>query len=88
MTVTIIDPCDFCSRSTAFNSGEGLFVNRISTDDGWACAECAGFECDECNKQIYLDCEIRVDYEKDGTFHYGNYHKECYQYPKHGERQY
>ena len=81
------DACVHCQRSTAFNSGNGLFVNRIPTDDGWACAECAGFECDECEQQIYLDTEVRVDYEKDGVFHYGNYHEDCYSFLKHGERQ-
>ena len=81
------DACVFCKRSTAFNSGDGLFFNRIPTDDGWACAECAGFECDECEQQIYLDTEVRVDYQKDGVFHYGNYHEDCYSFLKHGERQ-
>jgi hypothetical protein len=80
----VIDPCIYCQRSTAFNSGEGLFVNRISADDGWACAECAGYECDECHENIYLDCEVRVDYEKDGKYHYGNYHEDCHNEAKHG----
>lgn len=79
------DNCVYCQRSTAFNSGEGLFVNRISCDNGWSCAECAGFECDECGKQIDIDCEVRVDYEEDGVSHYGNYHEDCYDADKHGE---
>jgi hypothetical protein len=27
-----------------------------------------------------------VEYEKDGKYHYGNYHEECYNKEKHGER--
>ncbi len=89
MVEATTDQCVYCERSTAFNSGEGLFVNRIPSDDGWACAECAGFECDECDKQIYLDTETRVDYtDSEGVFHYGNYHEECYDEKKHGEKEY
>ena len=90
----VVDPCVYCGRSTAFGAGFGLFVNRIGGDfmneegetiDGWACAECAGFDCDECEKQIYLDCEIRVEFtDEDGKYHYGNYHEECYNSEKHG----
>ena len=79
------DPCIYCKRSTAFGAGDGLFVNRLPVDDDWACAECAGFECDECEKQIYLDCEIRVEFtDEEGQYHYGNYHEECYNSEKHG----
>ena len=57
----IIDPCFHCGESTAF--GYGKFVNRlgwIEDDfDGWACAECAGYECRVCEKQIYLDEDRR-----------------------------
>lgn len=85
----VTDPCVHCTRSTAFGAGDGLFVNRIPSDEGWACAECAGFECDECGEQIYLDCEVRVEYEDDkGVFHYGNYHEECYNETKHGVSDY
>ena len=81
-----VDPCVYCARSTAFGSGNGLFVNRIGVDDGWGCAECSGFECDECDKSIYLDCEIRVEYtDAQGAYHYGNYHEECYNPEKHGD---
>jgi hypothetical protein len=84
--VIVQDPCVHCERSTAFGAGNGLFVNRIPADDGWACAECSGFECDECGETIYLDCEIRVDYEDDNEeWHYGNYHEECYNEAKHGK---
>jgi hypothetical protein len=27
---------------------------------------------------------VRVDYEKDGKHHYGNYHEDCHSTPKHG----
>ena len=81
--ITTIDPCVYCQRSTAF--GSGLFVNRIPVDDGWGCAECSGFECDECGKQIYLDTEVRVESVKGHIYNYGNYHTECYNKTKHGE---
>ncbi len=81
--ITTIDPCVYCQRSTAF--GSGLFVNRIPVDDGWGCAECSGFECDECGKQIYLDTEVRVESVKGNIYNYGNYHTECYNKTKHGE---
>lgn len=84
--MTIVDPCVHCGRSTAFGSGNGLFVNRIPVDEGWGCAECSGFECDQCGKQIYLDSEVRVDFTDDmGLWHYGNYHEECYNPEIHGE---
>lgn len=56
MTEDIIDPCVHCGESTAF--GHGKFVNRIPCDDGWGCAECSGYECDRCDTQIYLDCDV------------------------------
>ena len=80
----VIDPCRECGLSTAFGSGNGLFVNRIPADDGWLCALCAGYDCDECGEQIAVDCEIRVDYtDLTGKWHYGNYHEECYNYQNH-----
>lgn len=81
--MTITDACVYCGRSTAF--GSGMFVNRIPIDDGWGCAECSGFECDECNESIYIDTEIRVEYtDSGGRYHYGNYHEQCYDEKKHG----
>lgn len=96
-----IDPCIYCGESTAFGATRpdgtliGKFVNRIGADrideqdeylDGYACAECAGFECNECGKQIYLDCEVRVEAENSqGYFIYGNYHAECHNEAKHGK---
>lgn len=64
----VIDPCAHCGKSTAF--GYGKFVNRIGYDDGWACAECSGYECNSCGKDIYLDEEVR---DKDLL----DYHPEC-----------
>jgi len=79
----VSDPCVHCDKSTAMGSGK--FVNRIPVDDGWGCAECSGYECDECGTQIYLDSEIRVEYtDTDGTGHYGNYHEICHSVSKHG----
>lgn len=78
-----MDICRICGCDTAFGSGN--FVNRIPDDDGWLCAMCAGYDCDECGEQIAVDCEIRVDYTDDmGKWHYGNYHEDCYDYAKHG----
>ena len=82
-----IDPCVHCGLSTAF--GSGRFVNRIPSDsptgeilDGaFACALCAGFECDECNQQISVDEEVRVE-NNDGS---SNYHKSCHCESKHGK---
>ena len=48
--------CVYCSQDTSFGSGK--FVNRLPTDDGYSCAECAGYTCDRCNEQIYLDEDI------------------------------
>lgn len=39
--------------------------------DGWSCAECAGYECDSCGKQIYLDEDVT---DKEDL---GHYHFEC-----------
>jgi hypothetical protein len=64
-----IDPCVYCGESTAF--GFGKFVNRLSVDDGWGCAECSGFECDGCDKQIYLDSDVS---DSNGE---GHYHEQC-----------
>lgn len=97
MTVSsTFDPCIYCGDPTAFGAVRedgslvGKFINRIPADlDGFACGECAGFECDECGEQIYIDCETRVEFEdEDGKFHYGNYHTECYSESKHGKANY
>lgn len=68
------DPCVYCGESTAF--GFGRFVNRIPVDDGWGCAECSGFACVECEKQIYLDAEAS---NEDGDY----FHRACLPLDKH-----
>ena len=105
MTTITNDPCIYCGDPTAFGSTYkdgslvGKFVNRIPADtedeetgeykDGYACAECAGFGCDECDEAIYLDCETRVDFQDEsGKFHYGNFHTWCYDEKKHGKANY
>lgn len=70
----VIDPCYYCGESTAF--GSGRFVNRLPVEDGWGCAECSGFCCDACDKQIYLDCDVR---DAEGYF----YHATCLPVEKH-----
>lgn len=89
--MTTNDNCVYCGESTDFGATRadgsliGKFINRIPVDDGWGCAECSGFMCDECDTQIYLDHETRVEFEdEDGKYHYGNYHTECYDESKHG----
>ncbi len=64
-----IDPCVHCGESTAF--GYGKFVNRLGWDDGWSCAECAGYDCDVCDKSIYLDEDRRWNNSK------AHVHEEC-----------
>tara|TARA_Y100000401_G_scaffold115844_1_gene120300 strand:+ start:821 stop:1336 length:516 start_codon:yes stop_codon:yes gene_type:complete len=51
------DNCVYCGESTAFGSGK--FVNRLSVDEGWGCAECSGFECDRCGTQIDVDFDVK-----------------------------
>ena len=93
------DNCVYCGESTALGALRtdgsliGKFINRIPVDtgevDGWGCAECSGFECDQCGKQIYLDTEVRVDFTDDmGKWHYGNYHQTCYNKDIHGDAEY
>ena len=88
MMTTTNDPCIYCGDPTAFGSTrEDEETGEYK--DGYACAECAGFGCDECDKPIYLDCETRVDFQDEsGKFHYGNFHTECYEETKHGKAKY
>jgi hypothetical protein len=51
--------CVYCAQDTSFGSGK--FVNRLAHDDGYACAECAGYVCDRCDEQIYLDEDITAN---------------------------
>jgi hypothetical protein len=68
------DICRGCLKPTNPkhpNYEQGHFVNRISTDDDWYyCGYCGGFECDKCEEDIYIDCEVRTE---DGC----NYHEDC-----------
>jgi len=95
----VSDNCVYCDESTEFGATRedgsliGKFINRIPVGtedgDGWGCAECSGFECDECEKQIYLDHEVRVEFvDEAGKYRYGNYHADCYNESKHGEASY
>jgi len=80
-TAEVVDPCVYCGESTAF--GYGKFVNRLSVDDGWGCAECSGFNCDICDTQIPVDADVTDKYED------GHYHQHCLplyeHYPDDGE---
>jgi hypothetical protein len=78
----VIDPCLDCGLSTAF--GSGRFVDRIPADredyetgeyrDGFLCAMCAGYECDKCGEQIYIDTETRAE---DARGFVSVFHAEC-----------
>ena len=48
--------CTECGRSVEF--GSGWYVNRVPSDDGYMCAECASLECDRCDQTIPLDEDI------------------------------
>ena len=78
------DPCVECGTPTlgvmtlADGSTVGIGINRLFYDEGdregYRCGECAGYECDSCGKNIYLDEDITIETEK-----YGNekYHYDC-----------
>ena len=80
------DPCVDCGKSTlgvltmADGSAVGIGINRlgyVDTNegiDGWLCGECAGYECDSCGKNIFLDEDVTV-VNKDGQN--DKYHEEC-----------
>ena len=75
------DPCLDCGTPTLGvmtmpdGSTVGIGMNRLSYDDGWRCGNCAGYECDGCGKNIYLDEDITVVHGE----HQENYkyHEEC-----------
>jgi hypothetical protein len=71
----VIDPCVHCGESTAF--GFGNFVNRLGWDEGWSCAMCAGYECDACDKNIYLDEDWTLEPEGYENGDEGHYHWAC-----------
>jgi hypothetical protein len=65
----------------ADGSTVGVGINRLGyTDsnkdiDGWLCSDCAGYECDSCGKNIYLDEDITVlQGEEEANY---KYHEEC-----------
>ena len=78
------DPCLDCGKPTlgiltmADGSTVGIGIDRLSCDDGeqngWRCGECAGYECDSCGKNIYLDMDITVVNENGYN---DKYHEEC-----------
>lgn len=68
------DYCAYCGADTAF--GTGRYVNRLPVDEGYACASCAGFDCDHCDRKIPLDEDIATDV--------GHYHEDCYDSAIHG----
>jgi hypothetical protein len=43
--------------------------------DGYLCGECAGYECDSCGKNIYLDEDITISQGEHGANY--KYHEEC-----------
>ena len=80
------DPCLDCGTPTlkvmTMDDGStvGIGVNRLGyidsnkNIDGWLCGNCAGYECDGCGKNIYLDEDISVELEDAGSY---KYHEEC-----------
>ena len=52
-----VDLCTHCGRDTSFSAGNGLYVNRLPSDDGYMCVECQLIPCDRCEKPV-LDYEI------------------------------
>ena len=51
--------CVRCGKDTSF--GSGRFVNRIPSEDGYACAKCMELDCDRCDKPIPLDEDITAN---------------------------
>lgn len=78
----IVDPCVRCGQETAY--GSGRFVNRIPGDhvdeetgevrDGYMCAECCAYECEQCDKPVFEDEETWVT--GPGGFRYV-FHPQC-----------
>ena len=78
------DPCLDCTTSTlgvmtmADGSTVGIGINRLFVDwgdrSGYLCGECAGYECDGCGKNIYLDEDITIETESNGN---EKYHYDC-----------
>ena len=51
------DKCTHCGRDTSFSAGNGLYVNRIPSDDDYMCVECQVIPCDRCGDPT-LDYEF------------------------------
>lgn len=74
------DPCLDCGTPTlgvmtlGDGSTVGIGIDRLSYDEGWRCGECAGYECDGCGKNIYLDMDITVVNENGFN---DKYHEKC-----------
>lgn len=51
--------CVHCGKDTA--AGSNRFDDRLPTDDGYACGYCAGYSCDRCERQIYLNADVTAD---------------------------
>ena len=77
----INDPCLDCGTPTlgiltmADGSTIGIGISRLEYDEGWRCGECAGFECDSCGKNIFLDEDITVQQGEHGANY--KYHDDC-----------
>ena len=66
------DPCLECGTPTlgvltmADGSTIGIGISRLGYSDpnkdidGWLCGSCAGYECDSCGENIFLDEDITI----------------------------
>ena len=80
------DPCLECGTPTlgvltmADGSTVGIGVNRLGYSDpnkgidGWLCGSCAGYECDSCGENIFLDEDITI-VDEEGCNE--KYHDDC-----------
>lgn len=88
-TIDIKDLCTHCGEDTAPNSGKFVNripsgheweITLPSGDEitinvnGWMCADCAAYECDECGESIPMDEDVCVYHP---TFHFMRLHEEC-----------
>ena len=79
------DPCLECGKPTlgilTLDDGStvGIGMNRLSYSDfnngidGWLCGECAGYECEACGENIYLDEDITIvlpPHDHNAKYHY------------------
>ena len=78
------DPCLDCGTPTlgvltmADGSTVGIGINRLFYDEGnregYRCGECAGYECDSCGENIFLDEDITI---VNAEGHNEKYHDDC-----------